>query len=239
MDAIKKAVSEGRRTCSFFSALAEIVRGWDGDVNGTQAYVFEEHLLVLLKIRSHQKVGEDKVPCALAVYANVAADRLAGAGGDMASVEDIMWPAGGLDASVMVGGSASVQYVSKAMRNQGFGQALRRLSGLGQQGAASQLFRDIGWEYKYYCFTGTAWGESALSQFRDKLFGNRLTGGELKAHGRVQSGTCGVVRVWVWHPWTYKLMQSVGYSEEAQATYAEGGDQVCSNQFICSHLETL
>jgi hypothetical protein len=60
MDAIKKAVSEGRRTCSFFSALAEIVRGWDGDVNGTQAYVFEDHLLVLLKIRSHQKVGEDR-----------------------------------------------------------------------------------------------------------------------------------------------------------------------------------
>ena len=238
MDAIKKAVSEGRRKCSFFAALAQIARGWDGDVNGTQAYVLEEHLLVLLKIRSHQKEDEDKVPCALAVYANEAADRLAGAGGDMASVEDIMWPAGGLDASVMVGGSASVQYVSKAMRNQGFGQALRRLSGLGQQGAASQLFRDIGWEYRYYCFTGTVWGESALSQFRDKLFGNRLTGGERKAHGRVQSGICGVVRVWVRHPWTYQLMQAVGYGEEARATYVEGGDQVCSNQFISSHLET-
>ena len=82
MDAIKKAVSEGRRKCSFFAALAQVARSWEGDVNGTQAYVFEEHLLVLLKIRSHQKVGEDKVPCALAVYANVAADRLAGAGGD-------------------------------------------------------------------------------------------------------------------------------------------------------------
>ena len=187
MDAIKKAVSEGRRKCSFFAALAQIVRGWDGDVNGTQAYVLEEHLLVLLKIRSHQKEEEDKVPCALAVYANEAADRLAGAGGDMASVEDIMWPAGGVDASLMVCGRASGQYVSKSLRNEGFRQAQNRLSRLGQQGAASQLFRDIGWEFKYYCFTGSAWGESALSQFRDKLFGNRLTGGavsytHLRAH---------------------------------------------------------
>ena len=52
---------------------------WEGDVNGTQAYVLEEHLLVLLKIRSHQD-QEDKQPCALTVYANEAADRLAGAG---------------------------------------------------------------------------------------------------------------------------------------------------------------
>ena len=237
MDAIKKAVSEGRRKCSFFAALAQVARSWDGDVNGTQAYVLEEHLLVLLKIRSHQD-KEDKKPSALTVYANEAADRLAGAGGRMASVEDIMWPAGGVDASLMVCGRASGQYVSKSLRNEGFRQAQNRLSRLGQQGAASQLFPDIGWEFKYYCFTGSAWGESALSQFRDKLFGNRLTGGERKAHGRVQSGICGVVRVWVRHPWTYKLMQAVGYGEEARATYVEGGDQVCSNQFICSHRET-
>ena len=149
-----------------------------------------------------------------------------------------MCPAAGVETNLMVCGRANRQYVSNSLRNEGYKQAQDRLSRLGQQGAASQLFPDIGWEFKYYCFTGSAWGESALSQFRDKLFGNRLTGGERKAHGRVQSGICGVVRVWVRHPWTYKLMQSVGYSEEAQATYAEGGDQVCINQFICSHRET-
>ena len=237
MDAIKKAVSEGRRKCSFFAALAQIARGWDGDVNGTQAYVLEEHLLVLLKIRSHQD-KEDKMPCALTVYANEAADRLAGAGGRKALVEDIMCPAGGVEANLMVCGRASGQYVSNSLRNEGYKQAQDRLSRLGQQGAASQLFPDIGWEFKYYCFTGSAWGESALSQFRDKLFGNRLTGGERKAHGRVQSGICGVVRVWVRHRWTYQLMQAVGYDEEARVTYVEGGDQVCCNQFICSHRET-
>ena len=47
MDAIKRAVSEGRRKCSFFAELAQIARSWERDINGTQAYVLEEHLLVL------------------------------------------------------------------------------------------------------------------------------------------------------------------------------------------------
>jgi len=237
MDAIKKAVSEGRRKCSFFAALAQVARSWEGDVNGTQAYVLEEHLLVLLKIRSHQD-KEDKKPCALTVYANEAADKLAGAGGRKALVEEIMCPAGGVEANLMVGGRASGQYVSNSLRNEGYKQAQDRLSRLGQQGAASQLFTHVGGEYKYYFFTGSVWGESAISQFREKLFGDRLTGGERKAHGRVQSGICGVVRVWVRNRWTYQLMQAVGYDEEARVTYVEGGDQVCCNQFICSHLET-
>ena len=46
MDAIKGAVSEGRRQCGFFAELAQVARSWEGDINGTQAYVLEEHFLV-------------------------------------------------------------------------------------------------------------------------------------------------------------------------------------------------
>ena len=52
------AVREGRRACSFFDELAGVARGWAGDINGTQAYVLEDYLLVLLKIRSHQPKGD-------------------------------------------------------------------------------------------------------------------------------------------------------------------------------------
>ena len=92
----------------------------------------------------------------------------------------------------------------------------------------------IGREYKYYCFTKSVWGASALSRFRELLFGDRLTGGERKAHGRVQSGIGGVVRVWVYDPWTSRMMQAVGDSEEARDSYLEGGDQVWYNQWTCS-----
>jgi len=233
MDAIKRAVSEGRRKCSFFAELARIARSWEGDINGTQAYVFEEYLLVLLKVRAHQPEGVKK-PCALAVYANEAADEWAGAGGLKALMEDILCPAGGSETNLTVHGRANRQYVSSSLRDEGYRQAQDRLARLGQQGAASQLYPRIGGAHKYYFFTRGVWGESAISQFRDKLFGDRLTGGERKAHGRVQSGVGGVVRVWVHNRWTCQLMKAVGYSEEAREAYLEGGDQVCYNQCVCS-----
>ena len=58
MEEVKKAVREGRRQCGFFNELARVAQGWEGDINGTQAYVLEECLLVLLKIRSHQPKGD-------------------------------------------------------------------------------------------------------------------------------------------------------------------------------------
>ena len=99
---MEKAVISGERRCSFFEELVQVVEGWDGDVNGTQAYVLHEHLLVLLKIKSHQPEGEDR-PCKLAVYANEAADRLAGAGARMDGVEDIYVPGVGVS-SITHGG---------------------------------------------------------------------------------------------------------------------------------------
>ena len=71
MEEIKKAVRGGGMQCIFFDELARVARGWAGDINGTQAYVLEEYLLIMLKILSHQPEGE-KEPCALAVYANEA-----------------------------------------------------------------------------------------------------------------------------------------------------------------------
>ena len=233
MDAIKRAVIDGSRECSFFADLALIARSWDGDINGTQAYVFEEYLLVVLKVRSHPPEGVKK-PCALTVYANEAADEWAGAGGRMALTEDIMWPAGGSETNLTVHGRANRQYVSSSLRDEGYRQSQGRLARLGQQGAASQLYLRIGGAYKYYFFTRGVWGESAISQFRDKLFGDRLTGGERKAHGRVQSGVGGVVRVWVHHGWTSQLMKAVGYAEGVREGYAEGEEQVCFTQFMCS-----
>ena len=134
-----------------------------------------------------------------------------------------MYPAAGVMSNLMVCGRANRQYVSNSLRNEGYKQARDRLSRLGQQGAASQLFTRIGGEYKYYFFTRSVWGESAISQFREKLFGDRLTGGERKAHGRVQSGIGGVIRVWVYDPWTSRMMQALGDSEEARDSYLEGG----------------
>ena len=58
MKEIRKAVREWRRACSFFDELAGVARGWAGDINGTQAYVLEDYLLVLLKIRSNQPKRE-------------------------------------------------------------------------------------------------------------------------------------------------------------------------------------
>ena len=233
MDAIKRAVSNGSRECSFFTDLARIARSWEGDVNGTQAYVFEEHLLVVLKVRSHPPEGVNE-PCALTRYANEASDVRAGEGGLKASVEDIMWPAGGSETILTLHGRANMQYVSKTLRDEGYRQSQVRLARLGQQGAASQLYPRIGGEHKYYFFTRGTWGESATSRFRDRLFGDRLTGGERKAHGRVQSGVGGVVRVWVHNGWTSRLMKAVGYTEEARAGYAEGEEQVCYTQSMCS-----
>ena len=234
---MKRAVSEGRRQCSFFNDLARVAMSWEGDINRTQAYVFKEHLLVVLKIRSHQPEGE-KNPCALAVYVNEAADHHAGAGAQEASVEDILCPAPGASCTLSVCGRANRMYVSHSLRGEGFRQALERATRLRQQGAAAQLHKFIGEGFKYYCFTKSAWGSPALSRFRDVLFGDRLTGREMIAHGRVQSGIGGIVRVWVYNPWTYKMMQAVGNSEEAWDVYLEGGDQVWHTQQVQSYFET-
>ena len=145
MEEISRAVSEERRQCGFFNELARVARGWGGDINGTQAYVLEEHLLMLLKVRSHQPEGEKK-PCALAVYANEAADHRAGAGARKASVEDIMCHAPGVMSNLTVCGRANRRYVSHSLRDEGYRQAKERLSRLRQQGAASQLYTLIGGE---------------------------------------------------------------------------------------------
>ena len=70
---MRKAVASGARRCSFFDELVRVAEGWAGNVNETQAYVFPEHLLVLLKIKFHQPEGEN-VPCRMAVVANEAAE---------------------------------------------------------------------------------------------------------------------------------------------------------------------
>ena len=77
-----------------------------------------------------------------------------------------------------------------------------------------------------------------MSRFQDLLFGDRFTGRERKAHGKVQSGIGGVVRVWVYNPWVFRMMQALGDSEEARDLYLEGGEQVWHIQCVWSECET-
>ena len=66
MGEIKKAVTEGVRqlavaVCSFSDELASVAEGWDGDINGTHAYVLRDYLIVLLK---------NPIPCPLTNFLN-------------------------------------------------------------------------------------------------------------------------------------------------------------------------
>ena len=83
------------------------------------------------------------------------------------------------------------------------------------------------------------WGVPAVCRFRQVLFGDRLTGKEKKAHGKVKSGISGVVRVWVCYSWVARMMRALGDSEEARDLYIEGGEQVWHIQCVWSECETV
>ena len=165
---MEKAVISGEKRCSFFEELVQVVEGWDGDVNGTQAYVFREYLLVVLKIRSHQKEGE-ALPCKLAVHANEAAERWAGAGARMDGVEHIYVPGAGASTIFVVGDRGHRRYVSHSLRDRGFEEARVKISELRQQGVAAQLHPLIGGVHGYYNYTGGVWGLEALRRFMEKI----------------------------------------------------------------------
>jgi hypothetical protein len=73
MGEIKKAVTEGVRqlavgVCSFSDELASVAEGWDGDINGTHAYVLRDYLIVLLKNLIPSAKGGEKAVCVGRVY---------------------------------------------------------------------------------------------------------------------------------------------------------------------------
>lgn len=78
------------------------------------------------------------------MYANEAADKLAGAGAQMEAVEDIIVHVSGAMTNLMICMRGNRRYVSHSVCAEGFRQAQVRLSGLGQQGVAAVLRRSIG-----------------------------------------------------------------------------------------------
>ena len=222
---MRKAVASGARRCSFFDELVRVAEGWVGNVNETQAYVFREHLLVVLKIKSHQPEGED-VPCRMAVVANEAADELAGAGARKGSVDDIYVPGAGANTTIMIGDRGSRRYVSRSLRDLGFEQARSQLLELGQQGAAAQLHSRIGGAYGYYNFTGGVWSLESVGQFMKRMCGDTKSGEGWKRQGMVKSGISGAVRVYAHHGWVARMMRALSDCEDTREEYIEGGDQV-------------
>ena len=222
---MEKAVISGERRCSFFEELVQVVEGWDGDVNGTQAYVFREYLLVVLKIRSHQKEGE-ALPCKLAVHANEVADRLAGAGARLDGVEDIYVPGVGVSSILRVGDRGNRRYVSHSLRDRGFEEARVKISELRQQGVAAQLHPLIGGVHGYYHYTGGVWSLESVRRFMEKMCGEFKSREGLRWQGMVKCGIGGMVRVHVHYGWVARMMRALSNSEDVREEYNEGGDQV-------------
>ena len=222
---MRKAVASGARRCSFFDDLVRVVEGWAGNVNETQAYVFPELLLVVLKIKSHQPEGEN-IPCRMAVVANEAADESAGAGAHMGIVDDIYVPGVGASTTIMIGNRGSRRYVSRSLEDLGFEHARRQLVKLGQQGVAAHLHSRIGGDYGYSNYTGGVWKLESVRQFMARMFGDTKSGEGLKLQGKVKSGISGAVRVHVYHGWVARMMRALSDREETREEYVEGGDQV-------------
>lgn len=222
MERLRSLVSSGDRNITSFDTAAAAAEAWECDGRGTQVYVIWSAQLIVLKIRSHQGVGGSS-PSRLTVGMNVLADREAGRGRALGEVARVVTPVIGPRYFLRLGGVAVVGYVSKVVRELGYGQAARQLRNLGQQGVVACLEGRVG--TGYYEPGREVWSYRVVRQFGTAVWGSRKVREE-KARGRTICGTGGVVRAWSHRAAVARMMGAVSADRRRWGGYAEGEDQV-------------